>query len=425
MKTTIIIAAALAVPVTLHAQGNIAAPSGAPVASMKTLQQVWDKVGVLETQLGLAQASLAATRNDLNRAKVENQLIGGLLSTSAAGLALPWNIQTIATGGVGRYCSLAFGPDGQPAVSHYRHNSAALLFTRYTGSAWTTTIVDSPFVGSETSLAFGLNGQPAISYYDGANANLKYATYNGTSWTSITLDSIGDVGKFSSLGFDPSGNPSIAYYDVTNADLKIARFNGLFFNISVVDGNTGNVGTGASLAFGPNGQPSIAYKDSTNNWLKIASFNGSTWSFSFTDPSSFPSEGDSVSLAFQVNARPAVSFKKVAIFVPGVGGNYSINVVSGGSIEGIDVGQKTSTALGPDGFAVVSYYDQVQGDLKFSRDTTGNYSSWLPITVDNTGDVGRFNSLAFGPDGQPSIAYSDDTNGNLKIARKGIFKPAP
>ena len=113
------------------------------------------------------------------------------------------------------------------------------------------------------------------------------------------------------------------------------------------------------------------------------------------------------------------------MYIPYVGGNSAINTVSGGFPGGIDVGQKTSAALGPEGFAVVSYYDQVQADLKFSRDTTGNYQSWSPVIVDSTGDVGRFNSLAFGPDGQPSIAYSDDTNGNLKIARKGIFKPAP
>lgn len=41
MKTVIIFAAAFAVPATLLAQGPIAAPVGAPVASMKTLLEVW------------------------------------------------------------------------------------------------------------------------------------------------------------------------------------------------------------------------------------------------------------------------------------------------------------------------------------------------------------------------------------------------
>jgi hypothetical protein len=51
-----------------------------------------------------------------------------------------------------------------------------LKFARYNGTAWNSTTVDAAgLVGTYTSLAFGPDGQPAISYYDGTNRDLKFA----------------------------------------------------------------------------------------------------------------------------------------------------------------------------------------------------------------------------------------------------------
>jgi hypothetical protein len=48
---------------------------------------------------------------------------------------------------------------------------------RFNGSTWTATVVDPAAVGGgeQTSLAFGPDGQPAISYF-ALGGDLKYAT---------------------------------------------------------------------------------------------------------------------------------------------------------------------------------------------------------------------------------------------------------
>ena len=73
-------------------------------ASMKTHQELSDQIGQLGTQLSTAQSDLAKTRADLDRVRDDQQLLTGLLSTSAASLNLPWNIVTVdSAGSVGTF----------------------------------------------------------------------------------------------------------------------------------------------------------------------------------------------------------------------------------------------------------------------------------------------------------------------------------
>jgi len=71
---------------------------------MKTHQELSDQIGQLGTQLSTAQSDLAKTRADLDRVRDDQQLLTGLLSTSAASLNLPWNIVTVdSAGSVGTF----------------------------------------------------------------------------------------------------------------------------------------------------------------------------------------------------------------------------------------------------------------------------------------------------------------------------------
>lgn len=84
-----------------------------------------------------------------------------------------------------------------------------------------------------------------------------------------------------------------------------------------------------------------------------------------------------------------------------------------------DVGDEPTLTIGPDGYALVSYYDRSNGDLKVAHCQNVSCSSHGVSTVDQTDDVGRWSSITIGADGLPLISYHDATNGDLKVAHCG------
>jgi hypothetical protein len=398
------------------AQGSLT-PPGAPAPVMKSLQEIWDKLGALETQNSQLQTLTS---------KLEKQLT--LLSASTVNF--PWNISTVdQAGNVGQYTSLAFGPDDQPAIAYYDAGNGFLKIARYDGATWTASTVDNVGnVGQYASLAFGPDGQPAIAYYAATAGTLKIARFDGATWTVSTVDNAANVGQYASLVFGPDGQPAISYYDATSLDLKFARFDGTAWTVTLVDG-PGNVGQYTSLKFGPNGQPAISYYESVSRTLKVARFDGSVWTAS-TVTGATANVGQHTSLAFGPDGQPAISyldanataFMKIARF----NGTAWVSTTVGGVTSGSLGLLFSSLAFGPDGQPAVAYAsDTGVGSNVELRSARFNGSAWTATLVDGVGSVGRFGSQAFGPDGQPTISYYDVTNGDLKFARKGIFKSAP
>jgi hypothetical protein len=81
------------------------------------------------------------------------------------------------------------------------------------------------------------------------------------------------------------------------------------------------------------------------------------------------------------------------------------------------VGQYTSTAIGSDGFARISYYDNPNGDLKFVQCTNTACTTSNITSVDGPANVGLYTSLAIGSDGFARISYFDLTNADLKFVQ--------
>ncbi len=61
----------------------------------------------------------------------------------------------------------------------------------------------------------------------------------------------------------------------------------------------------------------------------------------------------------------------------------------------------------------ISYYDETNGDLRYTR---GFGNSWLIEVVDSYGDVGKYTSMALDSNYRPHISYYDESNGDLKYA---------
>src|SRR5438034_886988 len=93
---------------------------------------------------------------------------------------------------------------------------------------------------------------------------------------------------------------------------------------------------------------------------------------------------------------PLTTASDVYPFTPGgVNGYTSLAVVSGNP--------------------AISYYDGVNGDLKFTRASDANGAAWPGVlTVDHAGLVGFYTTLKV-VNGQPAISYLDETDGQLRF----------
>ncbi len=404
-------------------------PPGPPAPTMKSLQEIWDKIGGLETQV-------AEARGDVSRLQAENQ-------------------------------SLALRLISNPAVF-----------------SWSTAIVDTVSaqganpIGAYPSLAFSKQGQPAIAYYQETDGDLKYAISTGTetapAWTIQTVDTSGDVGKFPSLAFAPDGEPAIAYYDDTNDNLKFAKYNAgtQQWVVSTVE-STGGTGYGCSLAYNPAGQPAISYLDA-NQRVKLAKQDGTPWSFLMITAGSLYTSDSRTALRFTPDGRAAIAYindggdgsgesfypwlaqvlpnNSVSTTIVGgfgattydispsvaIGPNGRISISTGladgpinlrftdagGSSVLLDAtahsGHFSSLAFGLDGQPMIAH-EVTNSQLKFTQFAQG---AWQTVIVDTAVVVGNFApSIAIGPDGQPGLAYR--SVGKLKIARRSYFKPNP
>ena len=129
-----IVAAALLTVLTgvARAQGLLTPDAGAPGPSQKSLQEIWDQLAALDE--GSAELASVATEA-LAQARVE-------FAVAIDAARLPWQTATLASGDC-HAPSLAFAPDGRPAVAWLAASGTMLMFARSDGSAWVTQIVET------------------------------------------------------------------------------------------------------------------------------------------------------------------------------------------------------------------------------------------------------------------------------------------
>jgi hypothetical protein len=129
----------------LHAQGELA-PAGAPAPTMKSLQDIWERINanqaVIEAKINdnqaatksiltehrqATEATIASLQAENAALKEQNATIQQLLAS--LDLDLPWQTTTIDhVGVVGNYNSLNFDPSGNPAIAYFDNTNYDLKF---------------------------------------------------------------------------------------------------------------------------------------------------------------------------------------------------------------------------------------------------------------------------------------------------------
>ncbi len=419
MKTVSVPAliASLSILLLPHAfgQGALTPPPGPPVPTMKSLQEIWDKVGALETR-----ATVLETQNtQLQTANSQLQRQLGLLTSATVNFA--WVASTVS---LGVNPSLAFGPDGQPAIAFN-----GLQLARFDGATWAVTAVPGAS-GSFPSLAFGPDGYPAIAYL-GPSGRLYFARFDGTAWSVTLVETQNSVG-LPSLAFGPNGLPGIAYNGNTSYILKYAAFDGSAWTNTSMSDPIG-VKSGPALAIGPDNRPAIVYRadrlGAAGEAVVLARVNAGTWTTSVVANAGTVTNGPAA-IAFGPDGQPAVAYgnnQTQRLYV----GRFNGTVWTPSTVSVTQTSERLSLAFGLDGQPALAY-TTLAYDLLLAR-YTGSLDgpAWVSTVVDSAGDVGFNSSLAFGPDGQPAIAYGtygsapDYAPASIKFARKGVFKPLP
>jgi hypothetical protein len=77
------------------------------------------------------------------------------------------------------------------------------------------------------------------------------------------------------------------------------------------------------------------------------------------------------------------------------------------------VGRYAAIAVDSSGFLHISYFDEINGDLKYATNASGG---WEIKLVDFSADVGRYSSIAIDANDNVHISYYDASNANLKYA---------
>jgi LPXTG-site transpeptidase (sortase) family protein len=365
----------------------------------------------------------------------KNMFYALALAILLAGVVIPAFAATTTTtvdsaGFVGSFNSLELNASGFPVISYLDVTNFDLKVAvcgDTTCATKTLTTVDSTGnVGNFTSLELNASGFPVISYYDNTNFDLKVAVCGDatcTSKTITTVDSPGFVGNFNSLALNASGFPVISYLDGTNIDLKVAVCGDATCTsktITTVD-SAGDVGIYTSLALNASGFPVISYLDGTNGDLKVAKCNDATCTIPIiTTVDSAADVGYDSSIVLNTSGFPVISYYDIT--------NGDLKVVvcgnatctSGNTFTILDdagnVGEFTSLALNTNGFPVISYLDNTNGDLKMVICGDATCTSKTLTTIDSAGNVGFGTSLALNANGFPAISYYDSSNRDLKFA---------
>jgi hypothetical protein len=376
-------------------------PPGPPGSTMKSLQEIWDKLEAITAELEALQAHNTAIERHL------------LALAHFQGMTRDWVTRVFdkrPAAMVGLDCDLVMAPDGHPAIAFRNTTDGNLIYAKYDGSSWIEhTITHSGSIGSSASLAFKADGNPLIACLNDSTDNVMLAEYNGAVWTVRAVTTTGRHRQSCDLIVLAGGAPLIAFEDSTHG-LRVALPNALviggweFHTVGPVDdvlhlslaAPQVSGGPGIACTAGSGGATSSLY------YIGLTLKGGTVVGSNKTRVESGLGGSHACSLGFTLAGEPAIAYRHhiqdALKFAWYDGAAWFIEVIDDSDI----VGKNCSLAFDPAGNPAVSYYDQGGGGLKFA---SHDGQEWRLEKVDPLFNAGQGTSLAFTSDWMPAIAH--------------------
>lgn len=333
----LLIATHAATTAPAFAQGSLN-PPGAPAATMKTLQQIYDRIDLLLATVSNQQRQIdyLAASVGFNTAWTSNNVAPGTINlsnfaeapdgrlgiafinnTAPANISLAqydgtsWSVEEAqANDGTGwNNVFLAYLTNGQPALAYTRANQQDLYFAfRSPGGAWTRRTIWSSGTPNfaVTGFGIGLGGVPTVGYRDPAVNILGVATTtdNGLNWS---FDTVYTQFVFNSVfKIQPNGRPATVLLSTGVVNSLIYRYRGASQWFTETVASASSVSRPKDLTWTPGGFPAVVHQNIDASALYLSEWNGSAF-VQRTIETSVPNDfGGEAGVAYGASAQPMV-----------------------------------------------------------------------------------------------------------------------
>ncbi len=391
------------------AQGPMS-PPGTPAPTQKSLQEIWDRLHMLESETVALLDGVGRLASQNNTLLQRNALL-----MDAAGVELPWRLDTGFTAVLGGDAGLAFLPNALPVVSFREDASGDIRVASSDSSGvWQHGLLASSSAADSwySGIAASSSGEVAAVFINLASNSVYYTSSMGGvgPWSTLKIDSLVQD-KPCALAFSGDAQPMAAFFTTDGSPVRVLRRLASTWVGESVPVTSPDLSVMA-LAAGPGGFPALAVASS--NEIYFAQTDGVVWDISNPDTGTSP--GDWVSMAMDASGQPAVAWYDTDANVLRVARKNGPTWYPS-SVESL-ASDQASLAFGPDGRACLAYRSVLNpNSIRFAREESPGV--WHSAHVDDAPFPGGTIRLSFRPDGQPVIVHGSPSGGGLRVLVRG------
>jgi hypothetical protein len=333
-----------------------------------------------------------------------------------------------AAGTVGAGSDVAYGPNGRALVSYLDATNGALKVAACQNVACTSavlhTIDASGAVTGWTSIAFGADGLARIAYQAGNAVRLARCADEACSAAALaTVDTVPALWPGTAVGVGGDGVPILAYTPA-GLGLRVAHCNDGACGSATVTAYDGSFGV--SLTIGGDGRALVAATSSASTRIYHcgdAACTTATVGIIFGVPTSGPSgfAMQDPSLATRpdgtgmvaVTRSPNVGSPRTELYLCGDAGcarpEFTAFPIGAASVA-------PALAVTADGRTVLASYQVPPGSERLRATICASGHTGCEARSIDAPGIGRQPEIAVGPAGIGLVSYQDEVNGDLKVA---------